>query len=718
MKNRELKFTIRTILVIFFLILFNNINLTAQTWYWENLYPKSSINSIGIAPNGKIYIIGMMESSVYGTYGVSTDNGLTWKITPTPVNNNTLTDILFNKKGDIFINCFHDSLGIIIRSTNEGVKWDTVYKGARIVSITIAQDGKIYSGNRAGDILLSNDNGINWLTKWKTGSYISSILVTSKGIVYAGTGSGLIYSQDAGQNWDKVEFFKNSIYATPWYVTKYDHLIFKDYNGVYLSSDLGKSWATTKLERFNFIIELSDGRLITGNDQKAIVYDSTGNVFFQAGNFQYIRGMACKDSLIFIVDQRGLFGYDPRRIPYIGNNYLPLAVGNKWQYIYSSLTGIFNRYYYKMYSYGIIADTFINNNKYFKFDNYKPGWFRYSETDKKIYIWDNGNDNLFMDFTLNAGSVIRQYNSTSKLFEEVTITTGNDIFFDTLRNYKSYNRSSGGTSSYTNGIAEDFAENLGVALLRDISKNSDGVGVLVEAIIKDGEIIKKFTKNRQPEIIIQPLNSSGDSVFNQSLTVNHRYSYFYSGGGVYDSEINFIDTVLLNGYYSKSGQQVNIPVQGATRKALSAEYIFNFQLDMKLLTSGYSFNYKIYAKDKGIMPTEKYSPDTGYYKLDYKPLGVSSDKNKDTILQTELGNCFPNPVNSTTTFSYKIPVETHVYISIYNTLGQKVKELVNNNVPAGIHSVKLNCDDLSSGIYFCSMRAGKFRSDKKFIVLK
>ncbi len=60
----------------------------------------------------------------------------------------------------------------------------------------------------------------------------------------------------------------------------------------------------------------------------------------------------------------------------------------------------------------------------------------------------------------------------------------------------------------------------------------------------------------------------------------------------------------------------------------------------------------------------------------------------------------------------------NVNLSVYNVLGQKVAELVNSELPAGIHSVSFNASSLSSGIYFYELKAGTFTSVRKMELLK
>jgi len=87
-----------------------------------------------------------------------------------------------------------------------------------------------------------------------------------------------------------------------------------------------------------------------------------------------------------------------------------------------------------------------------------------------------------------------------------------------------------------------------------------------------------------------------------------------------------------------------------------------------------------------------------------------------------LGN-YPNPFNPSTTISFYIADDENTEISIYNLKGQKVKQLVNEKLAAGNHSIIWNGKDdnakaTASGVYFYKMKAGKYQSIKKMILLR
>ncbi len=96
---------------------------------------------------------------------------------------------------------------------------------------------------------------------------------------------------------------------------------------------------------------------------------------------------------------------------------------------------------------------------------------------------------------------------------------------------------------------------------------------------------------------------------------------------------------------------------------------------------------------------------------------VSVDKNLQELTYN-LSQNYPNPFNPKTKIEFTIPVREQVELSVFNVMGEKIKTLINNHLDAGKHFVDFDASDLSSGIYFYKIKAGKFTSTKKMVILK
>jgi hypothetical protein len=80
---------------------------------------------------------------------------------------------------------------------------------------------------------------------------------------------------------------------------------------------------------------------------------------------------------------------------------------------------------------------------------------------------------------------------------------------------------------------------------------------------------------------------------------------------------------------------------------------------------------------------------------------------------------YPNPMSTEATISYNLAGEQSVNIGLYDLTGRELKELANGNQLAGQHTMNLNNEDLSDGIYFIKMNAGNSNTvTKKLIVIK
>ena len=81
---------------------------------------------------------------------------------------------------------------------------------------------------------------------------------------------------------------------------------------------------------------------------------------------------------------------------------------------------------------------------------------------------------------------------------------------------------------------------------------------------------------------------------------------------------------------------------------------------------------------------------------------------------------YPNPFNPETRIRFEIPAQVNstIKLTVYNSLGQEVKVLVNEKLQPGNYEYSFNVYGLPSGVYFYSLRAGEFTATKKMIMLK
>jgi len=88
-----------------------------------------------------------------------------------------------------------------------------------------------------------------------------------------------------------------------------------------------------------------------------------------------------------------------------------------------------------------------------------------------------------------------------------------------------------------------------------------------------------------------------------------------------------------------------------------------------------------------------------------------------------LNQNYPNPFNPTTNLSYELSADSYVTISVYDLLGNMVKNLVSEYQNSGFKSIQWNATNnqgqpVSAGVYLYSIEAGDYRQTKKMILLK
>ncbi len=84
----------------------------------------------------------------------------------------------------------------------------------------------------------------------------------------------------------------------------------------------------------------------------------------------------------------------------------------------------------------------------------------------------------------------------------------------------------------------------------------------------------------------------------------------------------------------------------------------------------------------------------------------------------ELRQNFPNPFNPRTTIEYTLSQPGVVTLKVFDLLGQEVGVLVNEEKPAGDHSVMFDATHLPSGTYFAVLFMGGKTTMRKMVVLK
>jgi hypothetical protein len=94
--------------------------------------------------------------------------------------------------------------------------------------------------------------------------------------------------------------------------------------------------------------------------------------------------------------------------------------------------------------------------------------------------------------------------------------------------------------------------------------------------------------------------------------------------------------------------------------------------------------------------------------------GLAENTNSECKIEN-----YPNPFNPSTMVTFFLPEESYVKLEIYNLKGQLVKELIDEEMSAGKHTIEWDGHDAASGIYLARLISGKQEIiSKKMLLLK
>ncbi len=123
--------------------------------------------------------------------------------------------------------------------------------------------------------------------------------------------------------------------------------------------------------------------------------------------------------------------------------------------------------------------------------------------------------------------------------------------------------------------------------------------------------------------------------------------------------------------------------------------------------------------------SDGYVTEEGWY-VDDITMSIISDVAEVSGLQPaqfSLKQNYPNPFNNSTRINFTLPVNESVKLDIYDTRGQKVKTLVNDNLVAGEYRADWDAtsetgETVSSGLYFAQLSAGQFNQSIRILLIK
>jgi hypothetical protein len=97
--------------------------------------------------------------------------------------------------------------------------------------------------------------------------------------------------------------------------------------------------------------------------------------------------------------------------------------------------------------------------------------------------------------------------------------------------------------------------------------------------------------------------------------------------------------------------------------------------------------------------------------------GSAVPEDRTSFNQFNLSQNHPNPVIGETKIVFTLPETLPTLLEIYNPDGQKVKTLVKGTISRGKHEITFDATELSNGVYIYKLRAGRYYSDSKKLII-
>jgi photosystem II stability/assembly factor-like uncharacterized protein len=663
---------------------FKSIN-NGQRWF-------DTYNGVqGVEP--EVMVIGYDDYIFFSGYATSivrsTNNGESWQQYIIPWPNNDIYELHVASNNYVFAGIAGFPSISILLSTNNGDSWEdkSVPINTNVYAIASFQN-KVFTGTSGNGVYYSTNYGNSWTQSSLDTNYIASLAVSSSGNVFAGTFSGLIYkSADSGGNWDILhgiwgyECVSTIMTQVPGYifVGLGRWLSLSSGEAIFRSTDEGETWTL-----------VNNG-----------IYTSAGIVELISTSNGYIYATTADNGTFRTSD----YGDSWEQVGPIISNVMDVAiddVGNifagTYYTVYCSTNGGFS---WELKSNGIDNDIITvitatkNGDIWGGSTNYNGGLYHSTNKGENwtkisgfglIYSVDDNNageifvataTNLMCSTDNGASWQVKHNQAYGRLF----ITESNEIYFGHRFGLEV---STDNGNNWTEILQTNFIEEIFVDNKNNIFASSDAgllrssdSGLSWDTVSSDfiTPYVTSITGNSTNQLYCTVRTNSGPV----------QYAYYAS----YDDGIIWVDI------------SEDMPSPGTS---------------LAMDTSGYLYCGTEYT---GVYRSS--SPTTG--------ITIESEKKLSYLLEQN----YPNPFNPTTKIKFTIPsVETtrrvvFTTLKVYDILGNEIATLVNEELSAGEYEVEFGASsgssfrlvrNLTSGIYFYTLRAGDFIQTKKMVVIK
>lgn len=125
--------------------------------------------------------------------------------------------------------------------------------------------------------------------------------------------------------------------------------------------------------------------------------------------------------------------------------------------------------------------------------------------------------------------------------------------------------------------------------------------------------------------------------------------------------------------------------------------------------------YKVTAYDEEYLESSQTSQGCRNVVADKR---MNYSNSEELFKEYKLYRAYPNPFNPSTRITFQIPKSGHVNLSVSDVNGRLVETLISESKPEGLYNITFDAKNLSSGIYYYTLRTSDFISTKKMLFVK
>ena len=699
------------------LMLFLNMNLIAQ-WDWLNPSPIGNPIESGFFVNENIgWIVGASGSIIKTTNG-----GIEWEFQECG-SETWFKAVYFIDENTGWI----AGDGNILHTINSGENWDTIeaanYSSYENLYFKDSQNGwitgyehslvttnggeswslfNIDSSSHFGpvyfidsnigwiagekEIFRTDDGGISWekiILQYDDRLYLGGLFFLNEqyGWITERDGS-ILYTSDGGDNWNKRNIvLSNYDFYSIHFIDNNNGFVVGPFTGFYRTTDGGTSWQKYKdiygvnIYANKIIFHDNFAGWLVGNNGKIYKTDDSG--------FSWER-LTNDFSLSFIN------GDEVVNIKFIDQNN-GFLLGNDWTYPYSGSEG--KSHILNTTNGGISwEESFLSKYHYLNSLYYNNSNIFWAAGDSAVFLKSVNNGISWEEYNLSSQSV-GDINDIFFITDQIGWLSGSGIFktTDGGTNWESTWQGEGITSIYFNDVNNGWFCNSDGAIYHS-SNGGLSWNFQIFTYTKLNKIVFKNDIGIAVGEVIEVTTDGGGSWEQMNLPGNIRELY----------DVYFLsDSVIVS--TGSTGCIIISNNGGRNWKDLFKHIYYDIFCIDRIENSIW-----IGGQRGALLST----------KLD-NILNVDQH-NKSGIINKDfhLHQNYPNPFNPTTNIKFEIPSTKFVSIDVYDVLGNKIATLLNNEKKAGIYNISFNASNLSSGIYFYSLRTDDFVQTKKMILIK